>query len=188
MDPVTASLLASGAIAGGSSGLGAFLSYKGARDANARNTELSRDQMAFQERMSSTAHQREVQDLRAAGLNPILSAGGGASTPAGSAPLITSELEGAAASARGMPMLRAELEAMQAQTAKTRQDTALSAVNTRIGEKNAVRSDIEVQAIQWLMQRALGAGKDLKEWWNRKPSKPTKLPYRMLDMRQEGGY
>lgn len=69
----------------GASLVGSALGYFGAAQQNEANMARSREMMAFQERMSSTAHQREVKDLRLAGLNPILSAGGGSSSPSGSA-------------------------------------------------------------------------------------------------------
>ncbi len=50
---------------------------------NQFNAAQAQNQMDFQERMSSTSHQREVKDLIAAGLNPVLSANSGASSPAG---------------------------------------------------------------------------------------------------------
>lgn len=53
---------------------------------NYKNMDLNRENRRFQRDMSNTAHRREVKDLIAAGLNPILSAKyGGSSTPPTSA-------------------------------------------------------------------------------------------------------
>ncbi len=61
------------------------LSLLGGRERNVEASAQAQRQMDFQERMSSTAHQREIADLKKAGLNPILSATGGrgASSPGG---------------------------------------------------------------------------------------------------------
>jgi hypothetical protein len=68
MDPITGALIMGG---------GQLL-------ANRQTAKSTARQISFQERMSNTAHQRQVKDLRAAGINPILSAKlGGASTPQG---------------------------------------------------------------------------------------------------------
>lgn len=105
--------------AGGASLLGGYM----ANQASAKQAALNRD---FQERMSSTAHQREVLDLRAAGLNPILSAThGGASTPSGSMAPQADIVSPSVASAMAAKRTKAEVELMGQHERTSREDMYL---------------------------------------------------------------
>jgi hypothetical protein len=153
---------AAGSIAGG------LIGSAGQSSANQVNREIAREQMEFQERMSNTAHQREVKDLREAGLNPILAAGGsGASSPSGASIAmqnpnadIARGVEKASNSAINYVQNKAALDLLEQQVSKTTAEAQDANLAHMINAGNPHVKDADMPLARRIMAEARKAESD----------------------------
>lgn len=143
--------MALGAVIGSVAGsvAGPVLSYIGQKETNRSNETMAKDQMRFQSDMSNTAHQRQVADLKKAGLNPLLSATGGASTPSGAMAVHENALgKGVATAMEGTRLVQdvkkqsAEIKNLDATNDLTKAQTAKTKTEERVLRKGIPQSDL----------------------------------------------
>lgn len=154
--------------------VGQFFGQQSANDANkeiaARATDanfgMAREQMAFQERMSNTAHQRQVKDLQEAGLNPIIAAQGGASSPAGaSASAVTANmentLEGLATTGREIQMRRQEVKRRDAEIGLLEAQKGKANMETAVMKKDLPKSEVMNEVYSTLIKPMVNKVKEM---------------------------